>query len=210
MPPRAKKPVTPPEPEFDPFDEPGQGNVPGGDEAQTEMPPPWEVSDETDVNSTDTNEKKAVVNVSAEGKVVQTYKFGSGYEVPWLVNHSNTVEEALLSGGRTIDEIKDLSTKELFQLLMDDTARWGLYAINKSVKGDSTGGSGSASQGGSQTRSQGRPPAATDGPLGPQHCKHGQKKFWSKFDEEKKELVQIYFCPAPKGSSDKCKNQYVN
>lgn len=198
MPPRAKKPVTPPEPEFDPFNEPGQDNVPDGDEAQTEMPPPWEVSDETDVNSTDT-EKKAVVNVSAESKIVVTIKGGRDYDEPWVVIHADDLDDAL---SQTTDKVK------LGDLMK--AAQEASKAFRDFRPTEDKGTSAPASQGGSQTRSQGRPAAATDGPLGPQHCKHGQKKFWSKFDEEKKELVQIYFCPAQKGDPSKCKNQYVN
>lgn len=197
MAPRAKKPVTPPEPEYDPF-QPDQDIEPGGDEAQTEMAPPWEVSDETDVNSTGT-EKKAVVNVSAESKIVVTLKGGSGYDEPWVVIHADDLDDAL---AQTTERAK------LGDLMK--AAQEASKAFRDFRPVEDTGNAGSASQGGSQARSQGRPAAATDGPLGPQHCKHGQKKFWSKFDEEKKELVQIYFCPAPKGAADKCKNQYVN
>lgn len=199
MPPRAKKPVTQPEPEFDPFDEPGQDNVPGGDKAQTETAPPWEVSDETDVNSTDTDEKKAVTNVGAESKIVVTIKGGRDYDEPWVVIHADDLDDALK---QTTDKAK------LGDLLK--AAQEASKAFRDFRPAETRETSAASAQGGSQTRSQGRPAAATDGPLGPQHCKHGQKKFWSKFDEEKQELVQIYFCPAPKGAVDKCKNQYVN
>lgn len=198
MPPRAKKPVTPPEPEFDPF-QPDQDIEPGGDEAQTELPPPWEVSDENDVNDTVTNEKKAVVTVSAESKIVVTIKGGREYDEPWVVIHADDLDDAL---AQTTDKVK---LGDLMKAAQDASK-----AFRDFRPAEDTSSAPATSQGGSQTRSQGRPPAATDGPLGPQHCKHGQKKFWSKFDEEKKELVQIYFCPAPKGASDKCKNQYVN
>ncbi len=199
MPPRAKKPVTPPEPEFDPF-QPDQDIEPGGDEAQTELPPPWEVSDETDVNDTVTNEKAKVIVVgNGEGKVVTTIKGGRDYDEPWIVFHSDTLEEA----------IRNVTDYENLGILMD-AAQKASKKFRDLRPTEDKGAGAPSSQGGSQTRSQGRPPAATDGPLGPQHCKHGQKKFWSKFDEEKKELVQIYFCPAPKGAADKCKNQYVN
>lgn len=197
MAPRAKKPVTPPEPEYDPFS-PDQDTMPDGDEAQTEMAPPWEVSDETDVNSTDT-EKKAVVNVSAESKIVVTLKGGSGYDEPWVVIHADDLDDAL---GQTTDKAK------LGDLMK--AAQEASKAFRDFRPSDPTTTAQNSSQGGSQARSQGRPASAGDGPLGKQHCKHGEKKFWSKFDEEKKELVQIYFCPAPKNAADKCKNQYVN
>lgn len=199
MPPRAKKPVTPPEPEYDPFAESDQDSVPDGDEAQTEMVPPWEVSNETDVNSTDTDEKKAVTSVGAESKIVVTIKGGRDYDEPWVVIHADDLDDALK---QTTDKAK------LGDLLK--AAQEASKAFRDFRPAEAKEAAAAPAQGGSQTRSQGRPAAATDGPLGPQHCKHGLKKFWSKFDEEKKELVQIYFCPAPKNAADKCKNQYVN
>lgn len=199
MPPRAKKePAKPVEPEFDPFSEPDQDNAPDGDEAQTELRPPWEVSDETDVNSTDT-EKKAVRNVSAESKIVVTIKGGRDFDEPWVVIHADDLDDAL----------KQTTEKAKLGDLMK-AAQEASQAFRGFRPTETTTTAPATSQGGSQPRSQGRPQSAGDGPLGPQHCKHGQKKFWSKWDDEKNEMVQIYFCPAPKGASDKCKNQYVN
>lgn len=199
MPPRAKKePAKPVEPEFDPFGEPDQDNVPDGDEAQTELPPPWGVSDETDVNSTVT-EKKAVRNVSAESKIVVTIKGGRDFDEPWVVIHADDLDDAL---AQTTEKAKlgDLmkAAQEVSKAFRD------FRPTEAPITAPAT------SQGGSQPRSQGRPPAAGDGPLGKQYCNHGEKKFWSKFDDAKNEMVQIYFCPAPKGAADKCKNQYVN
>lgn len=200
MPPRAKKePAKPVEPEFDPFSEPDQDNVPDGDEAQTELPPPWEVSNETDVNSTDT-EKKAVVTVgSLEDVITGTIKGGRDFDEPWIVVRAASLEEY----------IKIVTDRELMGQAMDATQK-ASKAFRDFRPAEATTTAPATSQGGSQARSQGRPQSAGDGPLGPQHCKHGQKKFWSKWDDEKNEMVQIYFCPAPKGASDKCKNQYVN
>jgi hypothetical protein len=199
VPPRAKKePAKPVEPEFDPFSEPDQDNAPDGDEAQTELRPPWEVSDETDVNSTDT-EKKAVRNVSAESKIVVTIKGGRDFDEPWVVIHADDLDDAL----------KQTTEKTKLGDLMK-AAQEASKAFRDFRPAEATTTAPAASQGGTQTRSQGRPQSAGDGPLGPQHCKHGQKKFWSKWDDEKNEMVQIYFCPAPKGAADKCKNQYVN
>lgn len=198
MPPRAKKPVTPPEPEFDPFDDSNSSTDEVADEAQTEMPPPWEVSDETDVNSTDTK-KKAVVGVSAESKIVVTIKGGRDYDEPWVVIHADDLDDAL---AQTTDKAK---LGDLMKAAQDASKAFRDFRPT-----EDTGTAPATSQGGSQPRSQGRPASAGDGPLGKQVCQHGTKKFWSKFDEEKKEMVQIYFCPAQKGDPNKCKNQYVN
>jgi hypothetical protein len=200
VPPRAKKePAKPVEPEFDPFSEPDQDTVPDGDEAQTELPPPWEIEDnETDVNPTVT-EKKAEVNRMAESKIVVTIKGGRDFDEPWIVVHADDLDDAL---AQTTDKAK------LGDLMK--AAQEASKAFRDFRPAEDKGIAPATSQGASQPRSQGRPPAANDGPLGPQHCKHGQKKFWSKYDDQKNEMVQIYFCPAPKGAADKCKNQYVN
>lgn len=194
MPPRAKKPV--PTPEIDPF-----ADAPplDGDEAQTELPPPWDPGNETDVNSTDTNEKAKVSYMGAEAKVVTTIKGGRDYDEPWIVFHDDTLDDAI---AHVTDKVK------LGDLMK--AAQEASKAFRSFREGQDTGSTTSTSQGGSQTRSQGRPAAATDGPLGKQVCQHGTKKFWSKFDEEKKEMVQIYFCPADKSNPQRCKNQYVN
>lgn len=193
MPPRAKKVVPPKEEEFDPFGEAA------ADEAQTELPPPWELGDETDVNSTDTDKKAVVVVGSGDDVITGTIKGGRDFDEPWLVVRAGSLKEY----------IEIVTDRELMGQAMDATQKASKAFRDFRPAGEAKNAV-SAPQGSSQPRSQGRPASATDGPLGPQHCKHGQKKFWSKWDEEKSEMVQIYFCPAPKGSADKCKNQYVN
>lgn len=197
MPPRAKKEVTP---EVDPFaPEPEQDNEPAGDEAQTETTG-WNVlGNETDVNSADTNEKKVIVVGTGEGKVVGTIKGGRDYDEPWIVFHCDTLQEL-------VDQATDY---ELLGQAMD-----ALQKASKKFRdfrpSEGTSTAASAPQNGSQGRTQGKPASATDGPLGPQYCNHGQKKFWSKFDDEKGKLVQLYFCPADRNDPNKCKAQSVN
>lgn len=198
MPPRAKKEVTP---EVDPFAPSEDSSVddPQGDEAQTDTRP-WDVQgNETDVNSADTNEKKVIVVGTGEGKVVGTIKGGRDYDEPWIVFHCDTLQEL-------VDQATDY---ELLGQAMD-----ALQKASKKFRdfrpSEGTSTAASTPQNGSQGRTQGKPASATDGPLGPQFCNHGKKKFWSKFDEQKKEMVQIYFCPADKQDPNKCKNQYVN
>lgn len=194
MPPRAKKTVTE---QPDPF-APGQDNEPAGDEAQTEMPPPWEVSDETDVKNTDTEEKKAkVVTVGAEGKITTTFKGGSGFEKPWVVVHAEDINEQL-----------SIINDPAFAELLTRVQKASEYFQGQAPASPNQNAAPTP-QNGSQGRTNGKPEAATDGPLGPQYCTHGKKKFWSKFDAAKNELVQIYFCPAQQGDPSKCKNQYV-
>lgn len=199
MPPRAKKEVTP---EVDPFapSEDSSTDDPQGDEAQTEG---WNVlGNETNVNSAETSVKDVRV-VSNEGDFVLTFKAGKGYDVPWVVVRAATCEQAY---DRVIDP--------KFRELLDKTAEIGSYFAAKEAPkvapSGNTGQGASTPQNGSQGRTQGKPASATDGPLGPQYCNHGQKKFWSKFDDEKGKLVQLYFCPADRNDPNKCKAQSVN
>lgn len=198
MPPRAKKEVTP---EVDPF-APEQDNEPVGDEAQTDTRP-WELQgDETDVNSAETSEKKVIVVGAGEGKVVGTIKGGRDYDEPWIVFHCDTLQEL-------VDQATDY---ELLGQAMDALQKASKkFRDFRPSEGAST--APAPAQNGSQgqgQRTQGKPASATDGPLGPQYCNHGKKKFWSKFDEEKGKLVQLYFCPADRNDPNKCKAQSVN
>lgn len=53
------------------------------------MPDPW--SEETPVEDT---KKDKPVAVESDGKVVLTFKGGSGYDAPWIVIHANGLQEA--------------------------------------------------------------------------------------------------------------------
>ena len=187
MAPRARKVV---EEKPDPFGPTGtspDGDSPG-DEAQTETPP-WEVSNETEVNSgfdrgsnslTDTSEKKAkVVTVGSEGKITTTFKGGSGFEKPWVVVHAEDIKE----------QLSIINDPEFADLLTRVQAASEYFQGQAPASPNQAAASGS--QNGSQGRTNGKPASATDGPLGPQYCDHGKKKFWSKFDDVKNEVVQI-------------------
>lgn len=193
MPPRARKEKEAPV-EIDPF-APDQDDVPDGDEAQTETPP-WEVSDETEVKNTDTNEKAKVVTVGSEGKVVSTFKGGRDYDAPWVVVHADDVKESLAI----------VNDPEFAELLTRVQKASEYFQGQKPTS--STQAAQSTSQNGSQPRTQGKPAAATDGPWGPQSCPHGQMSFKSGVGD-KGEVWQGYFCPAPRNSSDKCKTKYI-
>lgn len=195
MPPRAKKAVTP---EVDPFeDTPDQDNGPGGDEAQAEFNPPWELGNETDVNLTDTKEEKVIIVGSGEGKVVGTIKGGRDYDEPWIVFHCDDLQEL----------VDNLTNRELLGQAMD-AAQQASKKFRDLRPTEDRGTTGSASQNGSQARSQGRPAAATQGPWGEQRCTHGVMAFKSGMGDDN-QVWQGYFCPAPKGAPDKCKNKYV-
>jgi hypothetical protein len=195
MPPRARKEKEAPV-EIDPF-APDQDNVPDGDEAQTEMPPPWEVDDnETEVKNTETEKKAKVVTVGSEGKIVSTFKGGRDYDAPWVVVHADSVSESL----------SVINDTEFAELLTRVQAAAQYFAGQAPTNPNSVGQN--SSQNGSQPRTQGKPAAATEGPWGTQSCKHGTKVFRSGQGDDGN-VWQGYFCPAPRNSSDKCKTQYV-
>lgn len=176
---------------------------PFADEAQTqtrgEDTPPWEVEDapQEEVKSDNKKEEsRTVVEFGGGDRLSVTLKEHKGYEASWIVLKGDTPADLL----RTMEDpdFKKLMewTKKASQAYQEGS--------NPSNGGGDTGQAASRPQNGSQGRTQGRPAAATDGPLGAQHCQHGQKKFWSKFDDTKGELVQIYYCP-----DRQCKPQYV-
>lgn len=187
MPPRNRKNI---EEQPDPF----------ADEAQTqthaEETPPWEVDDSKPVAEDKKEEKKTVVEFGGGDRLSVTLKEHKGYEASWIVLKGDTPADLL----RTMEDpdFKKLMewTKKASQAYQEGS--------NPSGGGGDTGQAQSRPQNGSQGRSQGRPASATDGPLGPQYCDHGKKKFWSKLDDTKNELVQIYYCP-----DRQCKPQYV-
>lgn len=173
MPPRAKKVVEPQE-EYDPF-KPGQDVEPGGDEAQTELPPPWEVDDETNVNEgqkspTDTEHKGKVVTVgSGEGKVVGTIKGGRDFDEPWIVLHCESLQEL----------VDNLTDRELLGQAMD-AAQKASKAFRDFRPAEARQNAPATSQGGSQPRTQGKPAQATEHPKGrKEYCEHGEMEFKS-------------------------------
>lgn len=165
MPPRAKKNV---EPEFDPFAEtPEQDDHSDGDEAQTEMPPPWSVATETFDTETDANKNVKAVSTVSEGKIVVTLKGGRDYDEPWVVLHCDDLDDAL---AQTTDRQK------LGDLLK--AAQEASKAFRDFRPTEDTGARASAPQNGSQGRSQGKPAQATAHPQGRQEfCQHGEMEF---------------------------------
>lgn len=164
MPPRKRQNVEAPEPEFDPFGD----NQEAGDEAQTEMPPPWEVEDnETDVKNTDTEKKRKVVTVgSGEGKVVVTIKGGRDYDEPWIVFHCEDMDEA----------VAHVTDYDNLGVLMDAAQKASKKFRDFRPTEDT--GARAIPQNGSQARTQGKPAQATAHPKGRQEfCQHGEMEF---------------------------------
>lgn len=116
------------------------------------------------------------------GEVVTTYKLGSGYDAPWIVVHSNGVDEARkLATSPTFKAHLD-HTFTVWQHMRDQVSEMGLGAASKP-----SGGSGSALPRESRPNPPGVPEIA---------CEHGMRAYVSKGN------WAALFCAAPEGTPD--------
>lgn len=163
MPPKAKKVV---EEEYDPF-APGQDDVPGGDEAQTEME--WTGSFEVD-------NMEIVMNKETPDQNHCTMILkGKGYDAPSISIRGGNIEDL---HKQVFDNAKLL--EELIQraAVMGKTFNEAFAGSEKSGGGGYTNRGQNSSQGGSQGRTQGKPAQATAHPKGRQEfCQHGEMEF---------------------------------
>jgi hypothetical protein len=148
-------------------------NLPA-DEAQTSTP-----------NTPNTKENN-VNNGASEGKVVTTIKYGSGFDAPWTVIHSDSVEEAKA----TLNEAKDL-----FEL----TAKVAKYA---KTLDSGTAPAAPRGNGGGQARQASTPPGVES-----KSCAHGEMVY--RTGNSAKGPWAGYFCPLEKGNPDQCKAVFV-
>lgn len=149
---------------------------------------PWATNSEPTYTPepTSTPEKKEpAINVTpSEGKIVTTIKYGSGFDAPWTVIHSDSVEEAK----RTLSEIKEL---------LELTA-----AVAKYAKSLDSGITPSHGGGNSQSQQQTPPPG-----METKTCAHGQMVY--RAGSGARGPWRAYFCPAPKGDPSACKPIWV-
>lgn len=159
-----------------PAEDPWAESEPPADEAQTSAPAPS--------NPTPTPSKESItVNNNAEGKVVTTIKYGAGFDAPWTVIHSNSVEEA----EATLNEAKRL---------LELTAK-----VAKFAKSLDSGTAPAAPRGG-----QSRPASAPPGQAA-KSCAHGEMTY--RTGNGAKGPWKGYFCPLEKGDPDQCKPIFV-
>lgn len=151
---------------------------PPRDEAQTSIP------------NTPAKKENSVNNGTSEGKIVTTVKYGSGFDAPWTVIHSDSVEEAL-------NTLKSPAAKELFEL----TAKAAKFA-----KGLDAGTAPAAQRGngngGGQRQQQSTPPGVES-----KTCAHGEMVF--RTGNGNKGPWKAFFCPQPKDAADQCKPVWV-
>ncbi|BBC53845.1 hypotheical protein [Mycobacterium phage PP] len=156
----------------DPFN-----SAPAQDEAQTETPqqdatfdaPPPEAPKKAPAKKASTAmdallAAPKVTNVvqASEGKVVLTFKGGSGFEAPWIVIHANDLDDAL----------QQVSETEKLKELMERTQSGARYfaglgpakLAGQPVGGGQRGGNGGQRRGAPQQAKQ--PPAYAPAPPG--------------------------------------------
>lgn len=165
------------------------------DEPQAEQVSPW------DDSTTDNKKERKTVTVGSEGKVVLTFKGGSGFEAPWVVVHATDVDDALetISGDNA----------EKFKRLVDETAKVGKYFSGTGTGGGRSSG-GQARQGGNSGGQLGKPAGATEAPNGEKRfCKHGEMDWVSKISKKTNKPYSGWFCPS-KDRNDECDPQWPN
>lgn len=128
-----------------------------------------------------------------------TLKAGGGYDAPWLVFHTNSVDEALSALQHDqLDELMDLTARKGKELAK---AFGGSQGFSKPAGSTSTGFSKAAAA---------QPAGAVewDAEAEEYTCAHGgavQRK-----GESAKGPWTGYFCPEPKESNNKCTPKFLN
>ncbi|MEU7830333.1 hypothetical protein [Nonomuraea sp. NPDC049129] len=150
----------------------------------------WADADEAQTHTPNTPPKKETSNVSngTEGKVVTTIKYGAGFDAPWTVIHSDSVEDAK----NTLNEAKDL---------LELTAKVAKYAKTLD-SGPAPAGQRSNGNGGGQRQQQPTPPGVAS-----KSCAHGEMVY--RTGNSQKGPWQAYFCSLDKGDPNACKPVWV-
>ncbi|GAA4187096.1 hypothetical protein GCM10022252_20080 [Streptosporangium oxazolinicum] len=151
------------------------------DEAQNNIPP--------SSTPTPSKERTITANNSTEAKgVTTTIKYGAGYDAPWTVFHSASVEEAL----------NTLNTEA--KALLELTAKVAKYA-----KGLDSGAVArpAAASGGGQAHQQTSTPPGQQG----KSCAHGEMTY--RTGTSGNTSWAGHFCSLPKGDPDQCKPIFV-
>ncbi|MER7208490.1 hypothetical protein ABT340_15570 [Streptosporangium sp. NPDC000239] len=170
-----------------PTDNPWATDTPAADPWASEPPADEAQAAPNTTPTTPSKESTITANNSTEGKIVTTIKYGNGFDAPWTVIHSNSVEEATA----TLNEAKGL---------LELTAR-----VAKFAKGLDSGTSATAPRGGGSTTTQ--RPASTPPGQEVKTCSHGEMKYIT--GNGAKGPWAGHFCPLEKGNPDQCKAIFV-
>jgi hypothetical protein len=134
-----------------------------------------------------TTTKETRMSNGTEGKIVTTIKYGAGFDAPWTVIHSDSVEEA----EKTLNEAKNL---------LELTARVAKFA--KALDSGTAPAPANRGNGGGQRQQQGPPPGVET-----KRCPHGDMKYLT--GNGAKGPWAGHFCPLEKGDPDQCKPVFV-
>lgn len=181
----------------DPFETDPFADAP--DEAQTDTP----TAEEAPVTETKTAPKKSTAKkpaaaavVPSEGKVVLTFKGGTGFDAPWIVIHAEDLHDAY-------DQVNGENAKLLADL-MTKTQAAGQHFAGMAPKGSSGGGQSQGGGGGRQA-----PQGAQEAPNGEERfCAHGKMQFKSGVSKAGK-AYKGFFCSS-RDRNDQCKAQFLN
>lgn len=170
--------TTPPEaeaPQESPFDAPPAGAPEPTPEVKTEKP--------------------ARPVAQGDGKVVLTFKGGSGYDAPWIVIHAADLQDAA-------DQVEGENAMILAKI-MEKVQKAGSHFSSLAPTKPSSGGNG-----GGQQR-QGTPQGAQEAPGGEKrYCSHGEMQYKTGTSKAGKPW-KAFMCPTPKGSADQCDAQWI-
>lgn len=199
-------------PEKDPFAAP--------DEAQTELPQPD--TEEVPVPEVEENDFEdyvaEFVPVAGKDEVVVTLKGGTGYDAPWVVLHSATVE-GVIAQMQDVEQFERLlravswASKKLQEgnkpaPQAQGPANGGNYAQNRSQGQYGGGNRNFQNRGGNNGGYQRQAPNTSPPDSEPRYCQHGQRQWASGVDREKGTTWGGWMCALPAGTPGRCKGEY--
>ncbi|HVV11614.1 hypothetical protein [Amycolatopsis sp.] len=145
------------------------------------------------------------INAGGEGKLVATFKGGSGFEAPWLVVHAKDLtdlEETLSDGKRLAALLTRIKRIGATFAGKDDASGGQRSGGQQSRGGQQQRGGGSSQQ--RNERPAGKPEAADGPPRGveQEYCDHGDMIWRTGYNEQKKKSWGGFFCPLPRDRKD--------
>ncbi|QAY17487.1 hypothetical protein SEA_DAISHI_52 [Mycobacterium phage Daishi] len=144
-----------------------------------------------------------VTNVAApsEGKVVLTFKGGTGFDAPWIVIHAESLQDAY---EQMVGDNGAL-LGELFTRVQNAG-----QAFAKLAPQQAAGGGNGGSRGGGTQRQSNAPQAAQEAPNGEKrYCAHGEMKFRSGVSKKTGKPYQMFVCQSG-DRNDECDAQFLN
>ena len=132
---------------------------------------------------------------TSDGKVVLTFKGGTGFDAPWIVIHAADLQDAS-------DQVNG-SNGALLADLMGRVQKAGVHFAGLAAP---KAAGASAPSGGGQRAPQG----AQSAPGGEEKfCSHGAMQFRSGVSKSNGKAWKGFFCPTPKGTPNQCDAQFI-